>query len=84
MNSGEAISAAVLIGLLAGELHELATAPEDGPSVHALSTAHSVDKHLHYELPKMPGRDVTVQLTGQRMNITAGTVQPVIEPAPGE
>jgi hypothetical protein len=50
MNTGTAISAAVLTGLVAGELQELATPPEKQPRLHAPADAtHSAGPHLEYE-----------------------------------
>ena len=77
MNSGEAISAAVLTGLLAGELHELAKAPENGHSAHALSDTHRPNQHLHYQLPQVPSSDVTVPITDLQMTLTTGVLTPL-------
>jgi hypothetical protein len=83
MNTGTAISAAILTGLVAGELQELATPPDKGPSVHApADSAASAGLHLDYAgFPKTH----LVTLTADdpvRSVATLGQVEIINQPPP--
>lgn len=79
MNNGTAISAAVLTGLVAGELQELATPPDKQPSLHApADPAHSAGPHLAYQ--GFRANFVTVPLTPLHIAITTGQLGVINQP----
>jgi hypothetical protein len=78
INLGTAAAAVFLTTVLAAEQEALVAVPDKRPSAHAPANTHSVALHLDY---RMPSNDMTAPLTGQRMAITAGMLQPVSEPA---
>jgi hypothetical protein len=79
MNTGTAISTAVLTGLVAGELHEVATPPGKQPSLHAPGDpAHNAGPHLEYQ--GFRAQFVTVPLTPLHMVATLGHVEAINQP----
>ena len=53
---------------------EVVRAPEARPVVHGVDTRHPSHAPAAHLEPAQLGRDVTVQLTGQRISFTPGTV----------
>jgi|HubBroStandDraft_4_1064222.scaffolds.fasta_scaffold01791_6 hypothetical protein len=79
MNNGTAISAAVLTGMVAGELQELATPPDKQPSLHAPATD-SAGAGPHLEYQGFRANFVTVPLTGLSMAATTGQLGVINQP----